>query len=147
MPNTLITDQPEPIANLSTPIWELVIKDMLDRNADGIRKYSTPLQAFNGRHALTDLYQELLDAVVYTRQHIEEENSMHKNYTELDIASDECIEELETKLKICTDALENITNNTTNYNVASKYATEALHELTTIELCAIHGVAYSTCYC
>lgn len=49
-------------------VWDLVIEDMRQRNADGTAKYGTPLRTFNGRDPLTDLYQELLDAVVYCRQ-------------------------------------------------------------------------------
>lgn len=55
------------------PIWELVIQDMQDRHESGIKKYGTPLQAFNGRNALIDAYQELLDLCVYLRQKIEED--------------------------------------------------------------------------
>ena len=67
--------EPAPIANQSTPIWELVIKDMRDRDETGMKKYGTRLQANNGRDALLDLYQELLDACVYIRQFIEERNA------------------------------------------------------------------------
>jgi hypothetical protein len=54
--------------------WLLVMKDMEDRRQLGIKKYGTPLQAFNGRDPLIDVYQELLDACVYMRQAIEERN-------------------------------------------------------------------------
>jgi hypothetical protein len=64
--------EPPPIPNDSPAIADLVIADMLDRKAAGIAKYGVALQANNGRNALVDLYQELLDAVVYTRQEIEE---------------------------------------------------------------------------
>lgn len=43
-------------------VWPLVIADMRERNEIGKAKYGTPLQANNGRRALVDLYQELLDA-------------------------------------------------------------------------------------
>ena len=62
------TEQPDPIQNQQPAVWELVIKDMNDRDQWGRSKYHTPLQPFNGRDAATDLYQELLDAVVYWRQ-------------------------------------------------------------------------------
>lgn len=45
-------------------------KDMADRNEMGKAKYGTPLQPFNGRKPLIDVYQELLDAAVYLRQDI-----------------------------------------------------------------------------
>jgi hypothetical protein len=45
---------------------------MKARDKFGRDKYGVPLQAFNGRPMLTDLYQELLDATVYVRGEIEE---------------------------------------------------------------------------
>lgn len=53
-----------------------VTDDLVARAKMGIRKYGTPLRAHNGRDALNDLYQELLDAVMYIKQLImEQENS------------------------------------------------------------------------
>lgn len=66
------TEQPTPNMNNSTPIWDLVIADMRERDNIGRRRYGTPLQANNGRDALIDVYQEALDLVVYLRQAIEE---------------------------------------------------------------------------
>ena len=62
------TEQPDPIQNEKPAVWELVIKDMNDRDQWGRSKYKTPLQPFNGRDVVTDIYQELLDACVYMRQ-------------------------------------------------------------------------------
>lgn len=67
-----IVDQPPPIPNASVPVWDLVMADMEERDRVGRARYGTPLQTHNGRDALVDLYQELLDAVVYIRQVIEE---------------------------------------------------------------------------
>lgn len=52
--------------------WQMVLGDMHDRREQGIAKYGTPLQPWNGRRPLVDLYQELLDAAVYARQEIAE---------------------------------------------------------------------------
>lgn len=68
----LIDDEPTPQPNTSTPIWDLVIADMRERDNVGRQRYGTPLQANNGRDALIDAYQEALDLVVYLRQAIEE---------------------------------------------------------------------------
>ena len=68
--NRLVQEQPDPILNERPAVWDLVQKDMRDRDAEGRRKYKTPLQPFNGRDALTDAYQEALDLVVYLRQAI-----------------------------------------------------------------------------
>ncbi len=64
--------EPPPRRNATPAIWALVIEDMLKRDQEGERKYGTRLQAFNGRDALVDAYQEALDLVVYLRQAIEE---------------------------------------------------------------------------
>ena len=65
--------EPKPIKNNNPAVWDLVIADMKDRDAGGLEKYGVRLQPHNGRNALTDLYQELLDAAVYIRQLIYEE--------------------------------------------------------------------------
>ncbi len=64
--------QPDPIQNEGQAIWHLVIADMVARDALGRQRYGTPLQAFNGRDALQDAYEEALDLAVYLRQAIEE---------------------------------------------------------------------------
>lgn len=64
----LNTPEPPPKPSESPPMWELVIKDMQDRDNFGASKYGTRLQAFNGRDPLKDLMQELLDGIVYLRQ-------------------------------------------------------------------------------
>jgi hypothetical protein len=65
-------DQPPPVQNDGTAIQSLVIEDVEARLRVGIQRYGTPLQAFNGRDALWDAYQEALDLVVYLRQMIAE---------------------------------------------------------------------------
>lgn len=64
-------EQPPPVPTAGTPIWELVIADMSERDHVGRQRYGTPLQAGNGRDPLIDAYQESLDKVVYLRQEIE----------------------------------------------------------------------------
>ena len=60
--------QEMPIPNNHEGIQNLVIEDIEKRIAVGVERYGTVLQPFNGRDALLDLYEELLDAVVYTKQ-------------------------------------------------------------------------------
>lgn len=67
-----IADQPAPVPNDGPPIQDLVIEDMEERKRIGQARYGTLLQAHNGRDALVDLYQELLDACCYIRQLIAE---------------------------------------------------------------------------
>lgn len=69
-PLNRVTEQAPPTPNDSPAIWDLVMEDFKARDAEGRRKYGTPLQADNGRDALVDAYQEALDLVVYLRQEI-----------------------------------------------------------------------------
>jgi len=46
---------------------------MKARRKMGIEKYGTPLQPNNGRNALIDAYQEVLDLAVYLKQKIIED--------------------------------------------------------------------------
>lgn len=71
-PETFDYGQPAPIPNDHGPIGLMVMADMAARMEQGKATYGTYLQPFNGRDALQDLYEELLDACVYLRQLIEE---------------------------------------------------------------------------
>jgi hypothetical protein len=66
------TPQPPPVAG-KIDVAPIVIADIEARVAAGKEKYGTPLQTNNGRSALWDLYQELIDACMYTRQRLLEE--------------------------------------------------------------------------
>ena len=66
--------EPAPIKSNQPAIWDLVMKDIRERDEYGQKKYSTRLQPFNGRDALIDAYQEALDLIVYLRQLIYERN-------------------------------------------------------------------------
>ena len=72
MTTNLSKPEPPPIPNNKTPVWELVIADMRERDASGRAKYGGPLQPFNGRRPLVDAYQEVLDLAVYLRQQLYE---------------------------------------------------------------------------
>jgi hypothetical protein len=63
-------EQPEPIPNEKTAVWDLVLTDMRERDAVGRARYGVPLQPYNGRDALKDAYAEALDLAVYLRQAI-----------------------------------------------------------------------------
>ena len=70
------TPEPDPKPSTHPAVWSLVIEDMRARDEMGAKRYRTRLQPFNGRRALVDAYQEVLDLAVYLRQLIyEEENS------------------------------------------------------------------------
>ena len=68
--------QPAPKSD-GPDVWPLVIKDMTDRNNLGKAKYGIPLRSHNGRDALVDAYQEVLDMSVYLRQEIEERRDLN----------------------------------------------------------------------
>jgi hypothetical protein len=64
--------QADPTPNDKPAVWDLVVKDMQDRDGQGQAKYGVRLQPFNGRDVLFDAYQEALDLCVYLRQAIYE---------------------------------------------------------------------------
>jgi hypothetical protein len=64
--------QPKPKKNKNPHIVDLVVKDMKERKKQGIKTYGVALQAFNGRDALLDAYQEALDLAIYLKQEMEE---------------------------------------------------------------------------
>lgn len=72
MTTAQIVDQPPPVANERPAVADLVIADIEERKRLGIERYGVALQPHNGRDALVDHYQELLDGVKYIRQEIEE---------------------------------------------------------------------------
>ena len=68
-------EQPAPTEG-DGDMWMEVIGDMQERRSEGIRRYGTPLQAYNGRRALVDAYLEQLDLVVYLKQALIERGGM-----------------------------------------------------------------------
>lgn len=66
-------EQPKPIPQPEkVQIVELVKEDLDARREVGIKTYGTALTAGNGRDALQDAYEEVLDLCCYLRQVIEE---------------------------------------------------------------------------
>jgi len=82
--SSALAPEPLPMKNERPYIADLVIEDLRTQGRDslavaieerkqfGIKKYGTALQAFNGRRAIVDAYQEVLDGAVYLRQAFEE---------------------------------------------------------------------------
>jgi hypothetical protein len=64
--------QPNAVPNREVAVWDLVMRDMYDRDKMGAKKHGTRLQPFNGRDSMIDAYQEALDLVAYFRQAIYE---------------------------------------------------------------------------
>lgn len=63
----------------STPVWDLVIEDMKNRDKIGRERYGVPLTINNNRDALQDAYEEALDLAVYLKQAILERNNNGKS--------------------------------------------------------------------
>lgn len=53
--------------------------DLDARERIGVERYGTALQPFNGRDALRDLYEELIDGALYARQAMVEEEDANGN--------------------------------------------------------------------
>lgn len=70
---TMNAPEPSPVGG-GAEVWPQVVRDMEERNRVGFDKYGTSLRVGNGRAALMDAYQELLDLTVYLRQFIMEDN-------------------------------------------------------------------------
>lgn len=64
-------------------IMDLLLEDLAERYQIGLKEYGTPLRAFNGRDALKDAYEEVLDLALYLRQAIYERD--HASLQILDI--------------------------------------------------------------
>lgn len=97
--NKLNDPEPAPTKNQFPAVWDLVYADIIERDKKGEEKYSTRLQAFNGRRTLKDAYQEALDLVVYLRQAIFE-----KDYIEAKAAcKSDLLEDLQCNCPVCRD--------------------------------------------
>lgn len=80
-----MTEQPPPIPNDQPSVWQLVLRDMYEREQIGIMRYGTPLQVFNGRDSLQDAYEESLDKTVYLKQAILERERIFRAIREGDM--------------------------------------------------------------
>jgi len=65
------TPETQPTGDGKIVLFE-VMHDLMDRAKVGREKYGTYLKTNNGRDALMDAYQEMLDACMYLRQAIME---------------------------------------------------------------------------
>lgn len=60
---------------------DLVKADLDIRREQGQKKYGVTLKPFDGNQALVEVYQEMLDAVLYLRQEIYEREKVQDAYT------------------------------------------------------------------
>lgn len=69
-------EQDVPVVNDGVSMQSLVRQDLDDRERVGIQRYGTSLQAFNGRDAVRDAYEEAMDLTVYLRQVLAERDAL-----------------------------------------------------------------------
>ena len=72
---TMIKKQPKPTGN-GKWVFPEVMKDLLQRVAEGNEEYGTPLKTNNGRDALQDAYEEAMDMTLYLKQAIMERDGL-----------------------------------------------------------------------
>ena len=78
------TPEPAPQQSDALAAWDLVLQDIKERDANGVAKYGRRLTPQDGRNSVVDLYQELLDAVVYLRKWLYEKAAYEKTIAELE---------------------------------------------------------------
>lgn len=69
-----MTEQPMPKPGRAG-VTDAVIEDLRRREQKGIETYGTTLQTHNGRNALQDAYEEVLDLAQYLKQHLMEQDT------------------------------------------------------------------------
>ena len=86
--------------------WDLVKKDIDDRDAYGIKTYGVPLKPFMNREKknLRDVYEEGLDFIVYLRTLIFEWNHLSSKIRGLMVLED--IDQIRLGLKEICDKLD-----------------------------------------
>jgi hypothetical protein len=103
----LLTEQPMPTQNDQPSVQHMVIADIQARMQVGLERYGTLLKPGNGRDALRDLYEELLDGAMYARQAIEE-----RPREDVDAAVAAVRAELEPQIARMTDLAEELRRRT-----------------------------------
>lgn len=102
------TEQPTPKGD-GDRVYEYVVQDIFDRVKKGLSTYGTPLKTHNGRNALVDLYQELIDAVFYVKQvllELEDTDVWYKNAYDYMLNCYYTVQEENEKLNLKIQSLE-----------------------------------------
>lgn len=99
-------------------VWLQIANEMVKRREVGIRRYKTAVRPFNTRDALRDLFEELLDALVYTRQTMEEKRQVN-----------EFLEESASAILTISTRLEFLIENPKFYSLSEQVHFERLHKI------------------
>jgi hypothetical protein len=75
----------------TTPVVDLLIADMRARDLVGRDRYGTPLTSGNGRDHLVDAAQELLDAIVYLANELDEHGVGPETLITADVVADSAL--------------------------------------------------------
>lgn len=94
-------------------VWPLVVKDMLDRNEEGAKKYNRYLQTNCPDDMLQHAYEEALDLAVYLKTLIERQKQWTSNNIKTGQSTQQCIPEQdqETSKKsstLCSDSPQSL---------------------------------------
>ena len=79
-----MTEQPDPIPNDRTPVWDALYARMRARDAFGVRKYGVRLRPFDGRRTLEDAIDEALDLAVYLEKERQERSELEARVAALE---------------------------------------------------------------
>jgi 5'(3')-deoxyribonucleotidase len=140
--NKAATNQKTPVKGKEFVI-DKVMRDLQSRSEMGEKKYGTKLQTFNGRSALWDAYQEVLDLAMYLRQEILERKRVSIAFDLDDVILDTApaiIKEIK-KLGGFTGSFNDVKtydlHEITSLN--GEYVDKAIHKVLSLELPLVSG--------
>lgn len=87
-------EQSDPIPGKQS-VTQAVIADLREREQVGIRRYGRTLETFNGRNALQDAYEEVLDLAQYIKQVLMEDDALRTENEKLRQTLDGVLTEVE----------------------------------------------------
>jgi hypothetical protein len=80
---------------IEQPVTQAVIADLKEREQVGIKRYGRTLGTFNGRSALLDAYEEVLDLAQYIKQVLMEDDALRADNEKLRRVLDGVLTEVE----------------------------------------------------
>ena len=74
---------------IAKQVWPMVVKDMLERNEEGAKKYNRYLQTDCPDNLLQHAYEEALDLAVYLKTEIEKQKAQSREALEIEKVNNE----------------------------------------------------------